>query len=226
MPPVSTTMGNNARPMSPTSVWTKLYATVGRGVTRCSCASSCASTSNSGRTQSGTAACADDVPLRRESARRFKWTHQHTGVSTSSNLKRIETEAGLDDADQERIEAARALLQDVSLLTQPQHSGDTDTQISGDGRLSRTAAVADTRRCGRKISPNRHDDGMRASGTLHKYPDVKKSLRTRIVVQLFLLQYRIGLFDINFGSSSLKCDLLRHRLSGRRAVRTRNPPGC
>ncbi|MFC6616253.1 hypothetical protein ACFQAS_15205 [Halopenitus salinus] len=45
-----------------------------------------------------------------------------------TNLKRIET-AGLDDADQERIEAARALLQDVSLLTQPQHSGDADTQI-------------------------------------------------------------------------------------------------
>ena len=45
-----------------------------------------------------------------------------------TNLKRIEKE-GLDDADQERIEAARALLQDVSLLTQPQHSGDADTQI-------------------------------------------------------------------------------------------------
>jgi len=45
-----------------------------------------------------------------------------------TNLKRIET-AGLDDADQERIEAARALLQDVSLLSQPEHSGDGDAQI-------------------------------------------------------------------------------------------------
>jgi hypothetical protein len=45
-----------------------------------------------------------------------------------TNLKRIET-AGLDDADQERIEAARALLQDVSLLSQPEHSGDADTQV-------------------------------------------------------------------------------------------------
>jgi len=45
-----------------------------------------------------------------------------------TNLKRIET-AGLDDADQERIEAARALLQDVSLLSQPEHSGDAWTQI-------------------------------------------------------------------------------------------------
>jgi hypothetical protein len=45
-----------------------------------------------------------------------------------ANLKRIET-AGLDDADQERIEAARTLLQDVSLLTRPNHSGDGDTQV-------------------------------------------------------------------------------------------------
>ena len=45
-----------------------------------------------------------------------------------TNLKRIET-VGLDDADQERIEAARSLLQDVSLLTQPQHCGDVDTQV-------------------------------------------------------------------------------------------------
>jgi hypothetical protein len=45
-----------------------------------------------------------------------------------TNLKRIET-AGLDDADQERIEAARRLLQNVSLLTQPTHSGDADTQV-------------------------------------------------------------------------------------------------
>lgn len=45
-----------------------------------------------------------------------------------TNLKRIET-AGLDDADQERIEAARTLLQDVSLLTRPNHSGDGDTQV-------------------------------------------------------------------------------------------------
>ncbi|MDL0142230.1 hypothetical protein [Halobacterium salinarum] len=45
-----------------------------------------------------------------------------------TNLKRIET-AGLDDADQERIEAARTLLQDVSLLTRPNHSRDGDTQV-------------------------------------------------------------------------------------------------
>ncbi|QKY22182.1 hypothetical protein B4589_017435 (plasmid) [Halolamina sp. CBA1230] len=45
-----------------------------------------------------------------------------------TNLKRIET-AGLDDADQERIEAARTLLLNVSLLTQPTHSGDADTQL-------------------------------------------------------------------------------------------------
>jgi len=45
-----------------------------------------------------------------------------------TNLKRIET-AGLDDADQERIETARALLKDVNLLSQPQHSGDGDTQV-------------------------------------------------------------------------------------------------
>jgi hypothetical protein len=45
-----------------------------------------------------------------------------------SNLRRIET-AGLNDADQERIEAAKTLLQNVSLLTQPQHSGDGDAQI-------------------------------------------------------------------------------------------------
>ncbi|KDE58948.1 hypothetical protein EL22_01320 [Halostagnicola sp. A56] len=44
-----------------------------------------------------------------------------------TNLKRIEM-AGLDNADQERIEAARALLQDVSLLSHPKHSGDADTQ--------------------------------------------------------------------------------------------------
>lgn len=45
-----------------------------------------------------------------------------------TNLNRIET-AGLDDADQERIEAARTLLQNVSLLTHPEHSGDADTQV-------------------------------------------------------------------------------------------------
>ncbi|MBB6645729.1 hypothetical protein [Halobellus ruber] len=45
-----------------------------------------------------------------------------------TNLKRIEM-AGLDDADQERIEAARTLLQNVSLLTQPQNNGDGDAQI-------------------------------------------------------------------------------------------------
>jgi hypothetical protein len=43
-----------------------------------------------------------------------------------TNLKRIET-AGLDDDDQERIEAARTLLQNVSLLSHPKHSGDADT---------------------------------------------------------------------------------------------------
>ncbi|MDZ5810818.1 hypothetical protein U4E84_05600 [Halorubrum sp. AD140] len=45
-----------------------------------------------------------------------------------SNLNWIET-AGLDDADQERNEAARILLQNVSLLSHPQHSGDVDTQV-------------------------------------------------------------------------------------------------
>jgi hypothetical protein len=45
-----------------------------------------------------------------------------------TNLKRIET-AGLDDADQERIEAARTLLQSVSLLSHPDHCGDADTQV-------------------------------------------------------------------------------------------------
>ncbi|TSD08554.1 hypothetical protein DP107_19315 [Haloglomus irregulare] len=45
-----------------------------------------------------------------------------------TNRNRIET-TGLDDADQERIETARTLLQNVSLLTQPQHSGKTDTQV-------------------------------------------------------------------------------------------------
>ena len=45
-----------------------------------------------------------------------------------TNLKRIET-AGLDDADQERIEAARTLLQNVSLLSHLDYSGDADTQI-------------------------------------------------------------------------------------------------
>lgn len=45
-----------------------------------------------------------------------------------TNLNRIET-TGLDDADQERIEAARTLLQNVSLLTHPEHSGDGDTQV-------------------------------------------------------------------------------------------------
>jgi hypothetical protein len=45
-----------------------------------------------------------------------------------TNHKRTET-AGLNNADQKRIEAARALLQDVSLLSQPEHSGDAETQI-------------------------------------------------------------------------------------------------
>ncbi|MUW13452.1 hypothetical protein GJ633_01385 [Halorubrum sp. CBA1125] len=45
-----------------------------------------------------------------------------------TDLNRIEA-AGLDDADQERIEASRALLQDVSLLSHSQHTGDADTQI-------------------------------------------------------------------------------------------------
>lgn len=44
------------------------------------------------------------------------------------NLNRIET-ARLDDVDQERIETARSLLQDVSLLFQPEHSGDAETQV-------------------------------------------------------------------------------------------------
>jgi len=45
-----------------------------------------------------------------------------------TNHKRAET-AGVNNADQKRIEAARALLQDVSLLSQPEHSGDAGTQI-------------------------------------------------------------------------------------------------
>jgi uncharacterized membrane protein len=45
-----------------------------------------------------------------------------------TNLRRIET-AGLNDADQERIEAAKTLLQNVSLITQPQHGRDGDAQI-------------------------------------------------------------------------------------------------
>ncbi|UPV77098.1 hypothetical protein M0R89_22030 (plasmid) [Halorussus limi] len=45
-----------------------------------------------------------------------------------TNLNRIET-TGLDDADQERIEAARTLLQNVSLLSHLQHSGNADTQV-------------------------------------------------------------------------------------------------
>jgi hypothetical protein len=42
-----------------------------------------------------------------------------------TNLKRIET-TGLDDADQERIEAARTLLQDVSLLSHPERCENAD----------------------------------------------------------------------------------------------------
>jgi len=45
-----------------------------------------------------------------------------------TNLNRIEI-TGLDDADQERIEAARLLLQNVSLLSHPKHSGASDTQV-------------------------------------------------------------------------------------------------
>jgi hypothetical protein len=53
---------------------------------------------------------AGDVSLRRESARRFKWYPRNTPGyrlhRSLTNLKRIET-AGLNDADQEQIEAAR-----------------------------------------------------------------------------------------------------------------------
>lgn len=37
-------------------------------------------------------------------------------------------DAGLNDTDQGRIEAARGLLQDVSLLSHPEQGGDADTQ--------------------------------------------------------------------------------------------------
>ena len=45
-----------------------------------------------------------------------------------TNLNRIEV-GGLDDADRERIETARTLLQDVSLLSHPDRRRDADTQV-------------------------------------------------------------------------------------------------
>ena len=45
-----------------------------------------------------------------------------------TNLNRIDA-ARLDDTDRERIETARTLLQDVSLLSHPDHRRDADTQV-------------------------------------------------------------------------------------------------
>jgi hypothetical protein len=42
-----------------------------------------------------------------------------------SNLNRVDVDR-LDDADQERVETARALLEGVSLLTQPDDGEETD----------------------------------------------------------------------------------------------------
>jgi len=42
-----------------------------------------------------------------------------------SNLSRLDVDR-LDDADQERVETARGLLEDVSLLTQPEDEIGTD----------------------------------------------------------------------------------------------------
>jgi len=44
-----------------------------------------------------------------------------------SNLNRLDVDR-LDDADQERIETARDLLEEVSLLTQPEGEDGTDIQ--------------------------------------------------------------------------------------------------
>ena len=45
-----------------------------------------------------------------------------------SNLNRLDVDR-LDDADQERIEQARTLLEEVSLLTQPADGDGRDTRI-------------------------------------------------------------------------------------------------
>ncbi|GAA0269636.1 hypothetical protein [Halobacterium noricense] len=45
-----------------------------------------------------------------------------------SNLNRLDVDR-LDDADRERVETARDLLEEVSLLSQTEHSGDADTQV-------------------------------------------------------------------------------------------------
>jgi hypothetical protein len=42
-----------------------------------------------------------------------------------SNLSRLDVDR-LDDADQERVETARGLLEDVSLLTQPESENGAD----------------------------------------------------------------------------------------------------
>jgi len=42
-----------------------------------------------------------------------------------SNLSRLDVDR-LDDADQERVETARGLLKDVSLLAQPENENGTD----------------------------------------------------------------------------------------------------
>ena len=44
-----------------------------------------------------------------------------------SNLNRLDVDR-LDDADQERVETARDLLEEVSLLTQPESEDGTDVQ--------------------------------------------------------------------------------------------------
>ena len=44
-----------------------------------------------------------------------------------SNLNRLDVDR-LDDADRERVETARALLEEVSLLTRPEDGDGTDLQ--------------------------------------------------------------------------------------------------
>ena len=44
-----------------------------------------------------------------------------------SNLNRLDVDR-LDDADQERVETARGLLEEVSLLTQPEDGDGTDVR--------------------------------------------------------------------------------------------------
>jgi hypothetical protein len=46
-----------------------------------------------------------------------------------SNLNRLDVDR-LDDADQERVETARDLLEEVSLLTRPEDRDGTDIQMN------------------------------------------------------------------------------------------------